>query len=262
VFKFFGPITNATPSDKLRSAAYTPLDVRHLVHLPKRCFISSTASLPDDGEIAPGSYFFKSNHGSGTNQRVTFPMEAETRSALLKKAAVWLTKTHNEALSLWWYETMARNVYIEEDLGSEVSDAPDWKFFVCNGRVEIFQVDVDRSGDHVQTLYDRNGEFLPHELYFKSGNPVAMPAQLDNMIQVAEGIGRNFDFIRVDMFLKDGVIYLGEIGLVPNGASTAIRSREIDERLGGAWSAPWLGQVGHDFPSGHYDRISTGPDSW
>jgi hypothetical protein len=262
LFKFFGPIPGPTPSDKLRSPAYTPLDVRPLVQLPKRPFIYAEPRLPEDAEIAPGNYFFKSNHGSGTNQRVVFPMANETRAVLLQRAATWISRAHNPGLSLWWYETMPRNVYIEEDLGSETSDAPDWKFFVCNGRVEIFQVDVDRSGNHVQTIYDRNGEFLPYELYFKSGKPVIMPARLEDMIRVAEAIGRNFDFIRVDLFLRDNSIYLGEIGLVPNGATKSIRSGEIDERLGAAWQAPWMGKVGKGFPTGHYDRITIGPESW
>lgn len=262
LFKFFGPIPDATPSDKLRSPAYAPLDVRHLVKLPKRLFIYDTPRLPADDEIKPGSYFFKSNHGSGTNLRVRFPMSASLRDTLEAKARRWLTKVHNAELGLWWYESMPRNVYIEEDLGSEIADAADWKFFVCNGRVEIFQVDVDRFGDHVQTIYDRDGNFLPQELYFRSGNPVEMPTRLDDMLRIAEAIGRNFDFVRVDMFIKGQDIYLGEIGLVPNGATRAILSPELDERLGAAWAAPWFGKVGKDFPGSHYSTIERHAWEW
>ena len=260
-FKFFGPIPTApSPSDKLRSCAYLPPELRNLIRLPRRFAISDRARVPDNDEVGAGTYYFKSNHSSGTNRRVNYPLDDERRSALQTLAEEWISKVHSRRLSLWWYETMPRNLYLEEDLGSELADAPDWKFFVCNGRVEIFQVDVDRSRNHVQTLYERDGRFLPLELYYKSGAPVAMPTRLDDMIAVAEGIGRSFDFIRVDMFLKDDDIILGEIGLVPNGATVKIRSAELDERLGAAWHAPWLGHVEKGFPGGHYDLIH--PVAW
>jgi hypothetical protein len=255
LFKFFGPIPMPSPSDKLRSCAYLPPELRSLVKLPSRYSITDRARVPTNEEVAPGSYFFKSNHSSRTNTRVHFPINAERRAELQALANNWITRVHSRKLALWWYEVMPRNLYLEEDLGSEVADAPDWKFFVCNGRVEIFQVDVDRSRDHVQTLYERNGTFIPQELYYKSGTPVAMTGRLDDMIAVAEGIGRNFDFIRVDLFLKDDQIVLGEIGLVPNGAGVKIRSDALDERLGAAWHAPWLGKVPEGYPGGHYDQI-------
>lgn len=255
LFKFFGPIPSPSPSDKLRSCAYLPVELRHLIHLPERFAITDRARVPGNDEVAPGSYYFKSNHSSRTNARVSYPLTDERRAALQPLAANWISRVHHRKLALWWYETMPRNLYLEEDLGSDTADAPDWKFFVCNGKVEIFQVDVDRSRDHVQTLYDRDGRYLPQELYYKTGTPVPMHDRLDDMIAVAEGIGRNFDFIRVDMFLKDGRIILGEIGLVPNGAGAKVRSDALDERLGAAWHAPWFGRVKPGFPGAHYDRI-------
>lgn len=262
LFKFFGPVPAPSPSDKLRGPGFVPTSVRHLIKLPERPFIYDKPSLPRDDEIASKTFFYKSNHGSGTHKRIRFPLDENEREKLLRHAKRWLSRAHDKSLGLWWYETMPRNVFIEEDLGSDVADAPDWKFFVCNGRVEIFQVDVDRYSDHVQTLYDREGNFLPYELYYKSGAPVEMPKRLGDMIQVAEAIGQNFDFIRVDMFLKGDTLYMGEIGLVPNGTATAVRSPEMDERLGAAWTPPWLGYVQPGYPGGHYHQIQVADWTW
>jgi len=185
---------------------------------------------------------------------VVFPIGPEDRDRLEMLAGRWLTKIHDSRLSLWWYETMERYVYLEEDLAEDSSEAPDWKFFTCNGKVEIFQVDVGRFGDHVQTIYSRSGRFIDKEMYFKSGSPVGIPTNFSDMIDVAEGIGRSFDFIRVDMFVKGTDIYLGEIGLVPNGASIRIISPELDWKLGAAWKAPWMGKVDSQFSAGHYNK--------
>ena len=256
LFKFFGPVAQQyCPSDKLRSVAFALRSVCGLFQIPNRPFIMDAPTLPDNGAVPPGPWFFKSNHGSGTNQRIFYPLSSDDRATLQETARDWLTKTHGQKMSLWWYGMMPRNVYLEQDLGNLNRDAPDWKFFVFNGKVEIFQVDVDRSGDHVQTIYDRNGKFLNTTLYYKSGPPVPMPDDLDVMIRIAEGIGRNFDFIRVDMFRHDGAIILGEIGLVPNGASSSVKDFALDLRLGLAWRAPWMGKVLPGYPAGHYGRL-------
>lgn len=205
------------------------------------------------GSLPKGRYYFKSNHGSGTNIPVNFPVDRSTKIRLTSKGKYWLGKIHNAHMSLWWYETINRYIYFEEDLSLNDEDAPDWKFFVLNGRVEIYQHDRNRTGDHIQTIYERDGTFIDKELYFKSGAPVAPPPQLPLMVDMAEAIGKFFDFIRVDMFIKDGDVYIGEIGLVPNGAKAQIRTPEIDLRLGEAWRPHWFGDVGSEFPREFYD---------
>jgi hypothetical protein len=260
LFKFFAPVPTApVPSDKLATSAFVPPSHRHLVTVPERHWSSTTPEVPADDALPPGRYYFKSNHGWATHRPVTFPMEPQTRRRLTRLTERWFTQPHQPRLSLWWYERITRQVFVEEHLGVDMRDAPDWKFFVCNGRVEVFQVDIDRSANHIQTLYDRDGQFLDLELFFDSGAPVDMPPQIDTMIEVAEAIGQSFDFIRVDFFLRDGRIYLGEIAMVPNGATRPIRSPELDERLGAAWSPPWLGAGITDFDRAHYPGFHTAP---
>ncbi len=259
LFKFFGLVPEHSPSDKLRSAGFVPPALRDTFEIPKRIWVSDKAELPGNGEIPDGGYYFKSNHSSGTNKAISFPISDQTRAEEEARAQQWLTRKHNEKLALWWYETMPRNVYIEEDLSLDDGDAPDWKFFVCNGRVELFQVDTGRYSDHIQTIYNRDGSYVEHELYFKTGDPLPMPDCLPDMVALAEGIGQSFDFIRVDMFILRGKVYLGEIALVPNGARTRIRSPELDERLGQAWNTPWMGQVSKDWAQGHYRNVAYSP---
>ncbi|MEL6586587.1 MAG: ATP-grasp fold amidoligase family protein [Pseudomonadota bacterium] len=259
LFKFFGLVPQQSPSDKLRSPGFLPQGLQDRARLPKRVWISDKPALPADDALPPGDYYLKSNHGSGTNMPITFPVPPDARAALEKKTAHWLTKPHTETLSLWWYETMPRNIYLEEDLRNPDGDAPDWKFFVCNGRVSLFQVDVDRRGNHRQMIHGRDGTYVPQELYYQTGAPIPMPDCLPTMVEIAEGIGQNFDFIRVDLFLLRGAPYLGEIALVPNGARTKIRSPELDDRLGAAWTPPWLGEVGDDWRHGHYGGVQYDP---
>ena len=256
LFKFFGLVPRVTPSDKLRAHDWLPPGLRGEIHRPRILWRGTTPDLPGNGEIAPGTYWLKSNHGSGTNLPVTFPLGADRRAELHTLAGRWLKRVHSKRLSLWWYELMDRFIYLEEDLREGAGDAADWKFYVCNGRVVVYQHDADRSGTHLQTVYSRAGTWLDKQLYVRKGaaRPVPPPARLDLMVAAAEAIGQFFDFIRVDMFIRHGDVFLGEIGLVPNGCTKRIRAPELDWMLGGAWQAPWLGRVRPGFADGHYRR--------
>ncbi len=256
LFKFFGLIPRVTPSDKLRAHDWLPQRLRAQVHRPRILWRGNTPELPGNDEIAPGTYWLKCNHGSGTNLPVAFPLDDDRRTELIPLTRRWLRRVHSKRLSLWWYELIERAIYLEEDLREGEGDAADWKFYVCNGRVVVYQHDADRSGTHLQTVYSRSGTWLDKQLYVRKGGarPVAPPARLDLMVEAAEAIGRFFDFIRVDMFIRGGEVYLGEIGLVPNGCTKRIRDPELDWMLGGAWQAPWLGRVSPGFANGHYRR--------
>ncbi len=100
----------------MRSCAYLPVELRHLIHLPERFAITDRARVPGNDEVAPGSYYFKSNHSSRTNARVSYPLTDERRAALQPLAANWISRVHHRKLALWWYETMTCKLYLEDDL--------------------------------------------------------------------------------------------------------------------------------------------------
>lgn len=247
LFKFFAPIPIVSTSDKLGSRVYAEKIADDDLLVPKVIWKSKAPELPQNDEVPPGRYWFKSNHGSGTNMPVTFPLPQQERAKFEQKAENWLKRIHNRRLSLWWYEIFDRYVYLEEDLSDAGGfSADDWKFFVCNGKVVLFQYDQDRHKEHVQTIYDRDGQFIARELYYSGGPAQPLPDEIDSMVAIAEAIGSAFDFMRVDLFVRNKGIYLGEIGLVPNGCTIPIRSPEIDHLLGLRWNPPWLGARCHD----------------
>lgn len=256
LFKFFGLVPRVTPSDKLRAHDWLSRGRHDEIRRPRILWRGTTPDLPGNDEIEPGTYWLKCNHGSGTNLPVTFPLDDETRANLRPLTQRWLKRVHSTRLSLWWYELMERCIYLEEDMREGAGDAADWKFYVCNGRVVVYQHDAGRSGTHLQTVYSRSGTWLNKQLYVRKGPamPVDPPDRLDLMVAAAESIGQFFDFIRVDMFIRGSEIFLGEIGLVPNGCTKRIRAPELDWMLGAAWCAPWLGRVRPGFADGHYAR--------
>lgn len=243
VMKMFGEIPDGPPADKLMAELFVPDTEMQKLALTRRVWIAQTPSLPTNDEIVPGRYFLKTNFGAGNNIPVRFPLDDETRAALLAKQERWFSRRHRHGFwaGEWWYQTVSPRVYLEEDLAEEGEDIADWKLWVAAGRVEIFQVDQDRSTQHVQRIYDRDFNLLKDELYYPS-DPIAEPRAMhhDEMISVAEGIGQGLEFARVDFFLRDENLYLGEITLCPFGAKKKMRSADLDRRIGHTWTGTQL----------------------
>ena len=76
--------------------------------------------------------------------------------------------------------------------------------------------------------------------------PLQPPAQLRQMIGLAEVLGRDFDFARIDLYLIDGKIFFGEVTHYPNAGLVEFRPREFDRVLGDVW------RKGTPIPSKYY----------
>ena len=116
----------------------------------------------------------------------------------------------------------------------------DWKFHVGGGRVLAVQVDMNRSTNHQQLIFDREFNFLSEKLFFKSGKPFAKPAQYELMRSIAEDIAKPFEYARVDLYVANGTIYLGEITLAPMGGMRMPASKRLDEMMGDTWESPFF----------------------
>jgi hypothetical protein len=135
-----------------------------------------------------------------------------------------------------WYAAIPKRVIVEKSLVDECGNVPaDFKFFVYDGRVRTIQMHMDRFSDHKRAMFDRNWELLP------LGNAIPervppRPVNLEKMIEIAETLGREFDFIRVDLFEIDGErIYFGELTLAPGSGLTRFQPVDYDEIFGRYW---------------------------
>ncbi len=243
VMKLFAEMPVVSAADKLTAEGYVPDTARHLLTPVKRYWNSPTPELPADIDLEPGSYWLKCNNGQGQNHRMTWPMTAEEHDLANEKLVNWSKKPvpHGYWAAEWWYSTIDTQYFIEEDLAAEGEDIIDWKFWVVAGRVQLVQVDRDRSRGHVQMIHDRDFNFIPKELYFKTSEDTEpRPERYDDMVQIAEAIGQRVEFARVDLYAIGDKIYLGEITLCPFGGKRQMRTPELDAQLGEAWTGTRL----------------------
>nr|WP_239113564.1 ATP-grasp fold amidoligase family protein [Shimia biformata] len=233
-----------SPADKLAVGAYIPCAWREQVTTIPVKWASRDPQLSDALNNAPipsGRYWLKSNCGSGGNIPVELPADREKLEWLEMKAGKWLNFEHGVKSGEWWYSLIGKQVFLETDMTPTGGSAlTDWKFFTGRGRVLAVQVDLDRSTQHRQLMFDRNFNFLPHEMFFPTGAPIDPPDMFETMRSVAEAIAQPFEFARVDLYETDNRLYLGEITLAPMGGVRLPRSAQLDEMMGAAWVSPFF----------------------
>lgn len=182
----------------------------------------------------PDSYVIKASHGSGFNRVVRSGKmtDSQLKEQLLRWSKIDFYWHRRE----WVYKDVHPRYYAEEFLGDSATSPDDIKAFVFNGRVEFFQVDLGRFGEHRRAFFDRLWSPLDIEKDFPSPDVLPeRPAVLDELIEIAEKLGDEFPFARVDMYALPSRIVVGEITFYPKAGMNRFASWEQDLAMGGYW---------------------------
>jgi hypothetical protein len=192
------------------------------------------ATIPFD-EL-PDEFVIKPSHTSGS---VLIFDEGDPldETAVRQRCRDWLSQGQFDNKLEYWYDDIEPRIIVEERLRDDHHDVPpDFKFFVFHGRVEYIEVDFDRFSGHTRRFYDQ--EWTPQEFTqkFPMAPEVEEPKLLDSMIDIAETLGSEFDFIRVDLYqLNDERIVFGELTVAHASGMGAFDPQWYDFELGHLW---------------------------
>ncbi len=183
-------------------------------------------------------YVIKVNHACGDHIFI-HQHEDIDRDMIVRVLRKQLMSSFARRYREWGYVNIPRQVLVERMLKMPDGAMPeDCKFFVYHGRVRFIEVTLNRFTREELHYYDRDWNLLPVELAWASriSPPVPMPETLPAMMDIAEKIGEQFDFVRVDLYSIDGVIKFGEVAFYPGAGMVKFEPREWDTIFG----APWL----------------------
>ncbi len=109
-----------------------------------------------------------------------------------------------------------------------------------DGHVEFLQVLSGKPNFPGRADYDRCLNRIPIKGQQFPTSPIdpPIPRNLDQMISVAETLGRGLDYIRVDMYNLDGRIVFGEFTHYPTAGLFPFDPPEIDVLYGSKWRVP------------------------
>lgn len=187
-----------------------------------------------DFNTLPDQFVLKVNWGSGYNiivkDKTTLNIE-ETKQKLNK----WLEPHSNHYYYSFEfsYKNIEPKIICEKYIQQKNDDLYDYKFMCYNGTIKNLFVVSNRRNNLYVDFYDLNWNKLPFERKYKnSPNGIEKPDNLDKLIKLAEIIGKDFPFARIDFYNVNNQIYFSEITFYPGNGMEAFDPIEWDYELG------------------------------
>jgi len=222
--------------------------------IPLLYILDNPENIPFD--ILKEEYVIKPNHGAGMiilaeniegRTRYTihdFPKTTilydckSAREEILKICRKWLSIPYGFHSHEWAYQKIKRKIVIEKLLRNIEGKIPeDYKFHIIHGKCYSILIIYDKFAVKKVARYKPNWEYLyeNNEKYTMLANYIEKPEKLNYMINLAELLGRPFDYIRVDLYLVDGNIYFGELTNYPTSGHAPF----IPDSLDFIWGSQW-----------------------
>lgn len=150
----------------------------------------------------------------------------------------WLTLDHAHYNREWAYSRVKPQVLIEAMLNADGGIPRDYRFFTFDGKVSHIEVNLRIDGMGYACNYSPEWKKLPFydPDYLPFYEPeLPRPERLDEMMHVAQTIGRGFDFLRIDLYASADWVRVGELTLYPGGGFEGFTPPEYDRIIGDKW---------------------------
>jgi len=191
-----------------------------------------------DWSAIPLPVVVKPNHASGLGRFIYTPEDVEDLLAN-DPSAEWLAVDHYRYNREWAYSQVEPKVMIEKMLIIDGGIPWDFRMFVFDGKVSHIMVDI-RDGEGASSCaygpdWVKLPFFDPDYFPFHTGE-LPRPKQLDTMLEIASTLGRDLDFARIDLFVSDDSVHVGEITLYPGGGYERFEPPEWERIVGERWT--------------------------
>lgn len=185
----------------------------------------------------PEKFVIKCNHDSGS----VFICDNKSKlnmKYLKNKYNFLIKRDYSNVHFEEQYRGIKSKIIIEKYMGNDIKD---YKFLCFNGKPYYCWVDFNRYTNHKRNIYDLNWNLQPFNQYnygnyFNSdGSNIEKPEKFDEMIHIVEILCRDFDHVRVDLYLIENQIYFGEMTFTNGSGLEPIVPEEWDYKLGKLW---------------------------
>ena len=163
-----------------------------------------------DFNTLPDKFVLKCSHDSGSyvickdKAKLDYKWARKKLNSGLKRNFYWAGREKQ-------YDSIPRKILAEPLVGGD-QGLSDYKFFVFDGKVKAMYIATDRvKGETKFDFFDKDFNHLD----FINSHPNASvmpskPAKYDEMVNMAERLGKGFPHIRIDFYECDGKVYFGE----------------------------------------------------
>lgn len=138
----------------------------------------------------------------------------------------------------WAYKNVRPRIIAEkymEYLGRP--DSVEYKVTCFNGKADFVTVCSGRAhgtfDERTNDTFDMNFNHMPWYAYYKNAKECPKkPAEFDELIRISEILSKNIPVLRVDSYIIDGVVYVGETTFYTWGGFVEFNPPEYNEILG------------------------------
>ena len=196
-----------------------------------------------DFDMLPNQFVLKVNWSSGYNIIVKDKNSLDKEDTI-RKLKRWMTPDRNAYYQYfnWGFKHMKPVVYAEKYLEQINGQVYDYKFFMCDGKMQFMLIATDRHNDDTLThdFFDKDFNYLPLTYgELKHADPVpSKPKCFDKMVELAEKLSKPFPFVRIDFYEVGSSIALGEMTFYPAGGLKPFYPEKWDYELGSKINLP------------------------
>lgn len=163
----------------------------------------------------PDQFVVKCNHGSGYNVIVRNKSEMNI-GAIKEKLHKWMHEDYGIISGEKQYRGIKHKIIVEKYIQSKDGHFPnDYKFFVSHGKVIGCLIIRERDTGAKRVFVDTS--FSNTNFVSGSIEPNEKPACWEELVDVASRLGKDFPFVRVDLYDLDGRVLFGELTFTPHG---------------------------------------------
>ena len=182
----------------------------------------------------PNEFVIKCNHGCGGLVIVENKNDlniVETRKYIEKHLKTDYYSEHRE----WPYKNVERKVFIEPLLkNSDGSDLIEYNLFCFDGEPKIIMTcHGDKRIKRYNDFYDMDFKKLDLKCSYDCSDMVEdRPEKLDEMIEISRKLSKDIPYLRVDFFLVNGEVKMGELTFFHWSGYGKFSPKEWDYKLG------------------------------
>lgn len=192
----------------------------------------------DDIDLAalPDRFVMKCVHACAFNEIVLDKKKMDVTKSR-KRFRKWLRTDYGRKTMERHYSPIEPKIIIEKYIAPGTELPAEYKIHVYNGKARSLYVVTGRGQDIRYNNYYidwRPFDASQFNGWKKREEGVPIPADWDRMVRIAETLGQDFPFVRVDLYNIDGRIYFGELTFTPAKGTLIFDDDAADFEMG-AW---------------------------
>jgi len=184
----------------------------------------------------PDRFVVKPTHGANW-VRVVRDKSSLDRAELIRTCKGWLAQNYHGVTREWAYKHVPPRIIVEELIDDGHGVTPhDYKLFTFHGRTEYILVVMGRFEDRGFAVM--TPDWQPVDVVWPAvgkRRDAERPPHLSQMLEIAQKLGHDTPFARIDFYDTERKLYFGEMTMTPGGAFDIYEPREFDLTIGRHW---------------------------